>query len=64
MSKSGRVALPNVWDRSRGPPICPGVVGRPPSLLGVVRKPFRMTGSSQKALPNVRKWSGNPPGCP
>ena len=26
--------------------------------------PFRMSGSSREALPDVREWSGGPPGGP
>ena len=28
------------------------------------RKACRMSGSGQKSIPNVREWSGVPPGCP
>ena len=48
MSGSGRVSLPDVWERSGGPPGCPGVVG----------KPSRMTGSGREALPDSREWLG------
>ena len=64
MSKSVRVALPNVRDRSRGPPICPGVVGGPYGYSGVVRKPSQMSGSGRETPLVYREWSGDPPGLP
>ena len=51
MSGSGREALTDVRECSRGPPICPGVVGGP----------TRMSGSGREALPDVPEWSGGPP---
>ena len=53
MSGSGRDALPDVRQLSRGPTGCPAVVGTP----------SRLSGSGREALPNVREWSGCPPGC-
>ena len=47
-------ALPDVQECSEGPPRCPGVV----------KRPFRMSGSSREALPDVREWSGGPAKCP
>ena len=54
MSVSGREALPDILEQSRGPSGCLGVVGRP----------TRMSGNSWKALPDVQVWSGSPPGRP
>ena len=47
MSGSGREALSDVWEWSRSPPGCPGVV----------RMPSRMTGSGPEALRDFREWS-------
>ena len=47
MSGSGRVDLGDVQEWSGGPPGCLGVVGRP----------FHMSGRVQKALLNVRQCS-------
>ena len=33
-------------------------------MFGVVGRPSRMSGSGREALPNIREWSGGPPGCP
>ena len=33
-------------------------------MLRVVGRPSQMSGSGREALPNVREWLGNPPGCP
>ena len=46
MSRSGWEAFPDVREWSRGPPGCPGVVGRP----------SRMSGSVREALPVVQEW--------
>ena len=32
-------------------------------MSGVVGRPSRMSGSGREALPDVREWSGGPPGC-
>ena len=62
--------LPDVWGWSvdpngcaRGPPRCPGVVGRPPGNPGVVGRPARMSRIGREALSYVREWSGGPPKC-
>ena len=55
MSGSGREALPDVQEWSKGPTGCPGVVGRP----------CWMSGSSLETLPKIREWLEAPlPGCP
>ena len=64
MSGSGQEALPNVREWLRGPPECPGVVGRPSQCLRMFGRPSRMAGSGREALPDVREWSGGPPECP
>ena len=33
-------------------------------MSGSCRRPFRMSWSGQETLPDVREWSGCPPGCP
>ena len=38
MSESGWESLPDILVRSRGPPGCPGVVGRPSWMSGRVRE--------------------------
>ena len=54
---------------------CLGVVGRPSRMSGsgweslhgcpsVVGSPARIYESGREDLPDVRKWSGGPPGCP
>ena len=53
MSGSGREALPDVQERSGGPPGCPGVVV----------SPARMFRSGREALLDVREWWGVPPKC-
>ena len=75
MSKSAQEALPNVREWSGVPSRmsrsvlealsdCPeGSVG-PPVCPGVVRRPFLMSGSVREAIPVVREFSGDPPGCP
>ena len=40
---------------------CPGVVRRP-SWMSV--RPSRIFDSGRETFPNVREWSGGPPGCP
>ena len=47
MSGSGREALLEVWEWSGRPRGCPGVVGWP----------FRLSGSGQVVLGDVREWS-------
>ena len=54
MSMSGREALPNVREWSRGPTGCAGVVGRL----------SRMSRSDQETLPDILKWSRDPLGYP
>ena len=66
--------LMDIQEWSVGPPVCLGVVGRLSRCPGVVGRASRMTGSGREALPNnqkwlgglpdVRDWSGDPPGCP
>ena len=68
------MALLNGGERSRGLPICPGVVGGhyrypggveiPSRSLAVVRWASQMSGRGQKALLDVREWSGGPCKCP
>ena len=53
MSGSGRLALLNVREWSRGPPGCMAVVG----------KPSQMSRSGQESFPDVKQWSGGPAGC-
>ena len=55
MSGSSQKALPNVQECSRGPPGCPGVVGRHFRMIG---RPSRMSRRGREALPDVREWSG------
>ena len=57
----GIEALPDVREGYGGPPVSPGVVGRPFRKFGRLS---RMSGSGQEALPDVREWLGVPPGCP
>ena len=67
MSGSSRDALPDVLVWSRGPPGCPGVVGKHSRMSGscresvpdvrVVARPSRMYG-------NGRERSRGSPGCP
>ena len=42
----GLESLPNVRERSGGPPVC----------LGVVVRPSRMSGCGREALPDFREW--------
>ena len=51
---SGREALPDVWERSKGSHGCPVVVGRYPWL----------SGSGWETIPDVREWSVVPPRHP
>ena len=74
MSGSGREAFPDVRELSGDPFGCLGVFeglqdiwewsGGVPKFLGVVKWPSRMSESGRETLPNVREWSGGPPGCP
>ena len=50
MYGSGQEAYTDVRELSEGPPSCLGVVGRP----------SRMSGRGLEALPDVREWSGGP----
>ena len=45
MSRSGREAIPDVWDWLEGHPGC----------MGEIERPSRMSGSGQEALPDVRE---------
>ena len=61
-------AFPDIQQWSRGPPECPGVVGRPSQMSGsyrealrMSRKPSQMSRSGREAVPHLRKWSGGPP---
>ena len=47
MTGSGRLALLDVREWSRGYPKCPGFVWRP----------SRMSGSGREAFPDVREWT-------
>ena len=58
MSRSVPLALPYVLEWSGVPPGCPGVVGSPSQISGVVGGPSRST------TPNVLEWWGGPLGCP
>ena len=58
MSRSGREALPFVWEWLGDTSECPGC---PPGYLGVVGRPSRMSGSGRLALPYVLKWLEGPP---
>ena len=53
MSGSGRESLQDVREWSRGPPGCPGVVGRPSGMSATVREPSQMSGIGPEALPDV-----------
>ena len=55
MSGSGRDALPNVRERSEGPPRCPGVVGRASRMSRSGQRPYWMSGSCSDSLPGVLK---------
>ena len=33
-------------------------------MIGIDRRPSRMSKSGWEALPDVREWLGGPPGCP
>ena len=44
MTVSGLEAFQDIRESSGGPPVCPGVVG----------KPSRMSGSGREVLPDVR----------
>ena len=55
----------------RSPPGFPREVGRPYQMsrelsrkFGSDRRPSWMSGKGWESLPNVRDWSGDPPGCP
>ena len=61
MYGSCREAFPDVRELSEGPPVYPGVVGRPSQLSGSGGRPSRMSGSGWETLPNVPEWSGGPP---
>ena len=61
MFGSDRKALPDVQELSGGPP---GWSEGSPGCPGVVKRPSRMYGSGQEALPDVLEWSGGFPGCP
>ena len=54
MSGSGRETLQDVREW----------LGVSLEYSGVVRSPFRMSGSCQEALPVVPEWSGDPAGYP
>ena len=70
MSGSDREALRDVREWSRGPPVCPGVVGSPSRMSGSGRNGLpdvwvrseapRMSGSGREALPDVRERSEAP----
>ena len=59
---SGRENLPDVWESSEGPPGCLGEVWRPTRMSLRGGSPFWMSGSGQKAIPNVQLWFGGSPG--
>ena len=66
--------LPEVWKWSGNPPRgldavrdSPGgleLVGTPRWGSGSGPRPSRRSGTAQDTLPEVRHWSGHPPGCP
>ena len=64
ISRSGRLALPDVRELSGDPLSCPGGVGGYSRCLVVVRRTSLMSRSGQKSLPYVCEWSDGPPGCP
>ena len=63
MSKSGRVALPDVRECTGDPAKCPGVVGGPTDVREAsqmsrsVREAPLMFGSCWESLTDVREWS-------
>ena len=74
MSRSGRKTHLEVQEGLGGPPRCPGVVWKPSrmslsggksyQISGSGKEACRMSVSGQEALPDIREWSGVPPGCP
>ena len=60
MSRSGRVALSDVWEAR---PYVREWSGSPPGCPKVVEMPFRMFGSGQDGLSDLEERSGGPPGC-
>ena len=76
MSGSGRESLPDIQMWSVGPPVSPGVVGRPSQISGSGRETLPDVRGDQvqewwEALSNVRELLGGPPkglgglpGCP
>ena len=55
----GWAALPDVQERSRGPPECLGVVGRPSQMVG---SPYLMSVSGRESLQDFQEWSEGPHG--
>ena len=51
MSGGGREALPDVREWSVDSPECP----RPLHMLGVVERPYRMSGCGREIFPNIRE---------
>ena len=68
MSGNGREAFPDVREWSKGPPKCPGVVGRPYRMFGRSSRIFVSDREAhpdvRDALTDVRVWSVGLPGCP
>ena len=64
MHRSGRESIPNVRDRSGGPPGCPRVVGSLPRCPGVFNRHSWMSGSGREVLPDDRNRPEGPPTCP
>ena len=54
MPVNGQDSLPDVRKWSKGYSDGPGVV----------RRPYRMSGSGRESLRDVQEWSGDTPGCP
>ena len=64
MSGSVLEVFPDVRERSRDPPECPRVVGRPSQLSESGGRPSWMSWSIRKALANVWEWSVGSLECP
>ena len=63
MSGSSRAALPDAGS-GRAALLDAGGGWEAPRMCGIGRETLRMSGNFREALPNVRVWSGGPPGCP
>ena len=63
MSGSSREAHPNVRKWSGSPPGNLGVVERPFWMSGSCWEALQMSRSGPEALPNVWEWTGDPAEC-